>query len=486
MIAILLIYGTLLFFISAFVGFQFLHWFQYKKARKSQHELAVPTQYPKVTVQLPVYNERFVVARLIHSVAALDYPKEQLEIQVLDDSTDQTSDIVAKLVEEYQGSMAIQHVQRPKREGFKAGALAYGLQQCKGEFIAIFDADFVPDAQYLKRVIPRFTADNIGLVQARWGHINRDSNWLTEMQAFGLDAHFTVEQLGRNHGKVFMNFNGTAGVWRKACIEDAGGWSHDTLTEDLDLSYRAQLKGWQFVFDENLEVPAELPANIHALKSQQFRWTKGAAECLSKLIPSVLRSKNITVWQKVHGFMHLSNSFLFVAIFCCALLSIPALFIKIHEQQYSTWFNWAGLFTGSLLLLATVYATAYRRVTGDLKGFWWRFLLFLSVSMGLSLHNAIAVIEGYMGRKTPFVRTPKMGDQHLPENQKLQYVVSSVSFITWLELSLAVLFAMAAVYGAVHMEFGLMPFHIMLSVGFFYVAAAAFGKLPGKLRGAVS
>lgn len=486
MIAVLIVYGLLLFFISLFVGFQFLHWFQYKRAQKSSIEEAEISVWPQVTIQLPIYNEQFVIERLIRSVAEIDYPAQSLEIQVLDDSTDETSNIVAQLCEEYRLKVNIRHIQRPERVGYKAGALAYGLNVCTGEFVAIFDADFIPSKDYLKKVVPKFTSSNVGMVQVRWGHINRTNSLLTEMQAFGLDAHFTVEQMGRSFGGAFINFNGTAGVWRKACIEDAGGWSHDTLTEDLDLSYRAQLKGWQFVYDENQEVPAELPSNIHALKSQQFRWTKGAAECLGKLIPSVLRSPDISFSQKVHGFMHLSNSFLFVAIFFCALLSIPALFIKVHEQQFDTLFNWAGIFTSSLLLLATVYATAYRKVTGDYKGFWWRFLMFLSVSMGLSLHNAIAVIEGYIGRKSPFVRTPKSGEVAGNSKTQIQYLNSSVSTITWVELGLSFLFAMAVVYGIMHFEFGLIPFHLLLSVGFFYVAISAFGFLPGKVKSAIS
>ena len=403
---------------------------------------------------------------------------------MLDDSNDETTDIINNCIASLDGDIDIKNVRRPVRKGYKAGALDYGLKQAKGEFIAIFDADFIPTKDFLIRMMPHFNADNIGLVQARWGHVNRENGLLTQLQAFGLDAHFTIEQVGRNAAGAFINFNGTAGIWRKSCIADAGGWSHDTLTEDLDLSYRAQMRGWKFAYDENITVPAELPSNIYALKSQQFRWTKGAAECLRKLVPMLLSSKS-GFWQKIHGIVHLSNSFLFIAILSCALLSIPSLFIKIHSDQYDDFFTWAGVFVSSLFALAIIYATAYQKGNGEMKGFWWRFPVFLSVSMGLSLHNAIAVLEGYMGRKSPFVRTPKSGETSAKSGEKLPYIKAEISPLSWVELLFSLIFAFAAVYGIVHLEFGLVPFHIMLSAGFFYISTAALGNLKLKPNEAI-
>ena len=258
--------------------------------------------YPKVTVQLPVYNELYVIERLINTVCEFDYPKDLFEIQVLDDSTDETVNIIAaKIKEKLLEGFDIHHVRRPKRVGYKAGALKYGNEIAKGDFIAIFDADFIPSMDFLKKTIPYFHDENIGVVQTRWGHINKDYSLLTRLQAFGLDAHFTIEQSGRSSGDHFINFNGTAGVWRLDCINDAGGWQADTLTEDIDLSYRAQEKGWKFKYLEDFESPAELPVAMSALKSQQYRWTKGAAECSVKNLKLIFNSKNVSSRSKFHG-----------------------------------------------------------------------------------------------------------------------------------------------------------------------------------------
>ncbi|TXC76999.1 cellulose synthase family protein [Luteibaculum oceani] len=488
MIVILATYGILLLFISVYVSFQLIHWVAYKRANKGDKNssgfIVTPEVWPMVTVQLPLFNEKFVVERLIDAVDRLDYPTEKLEIQILDDSTDETTEIIGRKLNDSKLKHSFLHVRRDSREGYKAGALQYGMDRCNGVFIAIFDADFIPPADYLKNTIPQFQSEKIGMVQARWGHINQNDSLLTQMQAFGLDAHFTIEQVGRNAAEAFINFNGTAGVWRKTCIYDSGGWSHDTLTEDLDLSYRAQIRGWKFVYDEQIEVPAELPSNMAALRGQQFRWTKGGAECLRKLVPVLLKSK-VGFWQKINGLVHLSNSFLFLAILGCALLSVPSLFIKIHTNEYSSFFNWAGIFVSSLLALCIIYATAYQRTKGDLRGFWWRFPTFLSVSMGLSLHNAIAVLEGYMGKKSPFIRTPKAGDAEDELAFRLSYIKEHISPITWIELGLAMMFAATAVYGIYHLEFGLVPFHTMLAVGYFYIATNSLAVLRPRLNGAL-
>src|SRR5690554_783127 len=284
---ILLVYGLALFFVFAYSLTQLqlvLKYRKYSKAAKQRNEIAIQTDFfPKVTIQLPIFNEHYVAERLLDQVAKIDYPAELLEIQLLDDSTDDTKILLQHKTKEWlEKGVNVVHIHREARSGFKAGALAEGLKMASGEFIAIFDADFMPSKDFLKRMMPHFKNTSVGMVQSRWEHLNRNYSKLTALQAFGLDAHFSVEQGGRNYGNHFINFNGTAGIWRKSTIEDAGGWQSDTLTEDLDLSYRAQLKTWKFVFVEEVGAPAELPATMNALKTQQFRWNKGAAECVRK------------------------------------------------------------------------------------------------------------------------------------------------------------------------------------------------------------
>ncbi|HAI41824.1 MAG TPA: glycosyl transferase family 2, partial [Maribacter sp.] len=284
-----------------------------------------PKEIPFVTIQLPVFNEEYVMDRLLENIAKIEYPKSKLEIQVLDDSTDDTVIATAASIAKLQETgLDIQHITRTDRSGFKAGALKEGLKIAKGEFIAIFDADFLPAADWLKKTVIYFKDEEIGVVQTRWGHLNRDYSTLTKIQAFALDAHFTLEQVGRNSKGHFINFNGTAGIWRKECILDAGNWEGDTLTEDLDLSYRAQLKNWKFKYLEDVETPAELPVVISAARSQQFRWNKGGAENFRKTVWSVITAKNIPFKTKFHGVMHLLNSSMFLCVFLVAILSIPS------------------------------------------------------------------------------------------------------------------------------------------------------------------
>lgn len=366
--------------------------------------------YPLVTVQLPIYNELYVVERLLDSTALLDYPKDKLEIQVLDDSTDETIEIIAKKVKALQEQgVPVQHIRRDNRTGYKAGALAYGLTIAKGEFFAIFDADFLPNPDFLKRLLPHFQDEKVGMVQSKWGHLNLDYSMLTRMQAFGLDGHFTVEQKGRDEIGVFLNFNGTAGIWRKTCIIDAGGWQHDTLTEDLDLSYRAQLKGWKLEYREDVSTPAEIPATMDALRSQQYRWNKGAAENARKNMLGVLKS-NFSLFEKLHAVFHLLNTAIFICVFGTAIFSLPILYI-CAKTPYGSYLDYHGIFflSGGILSFFYWNASAYRYKNAWETTYMFirQFPIFLSMSIGISLHNTIAVIEGYLGRKTPFVRTPK-------------------------------------------------------------------------------
>lgn len=422
---------------------------------------------PFVTIQLPIYNELYVVERLLEAVSQLDYPSDRLEIQILDDSTDETTPLLASLARQYsQSGFNVVHLHRHNRQGFKAGALAEGLRTARGEFVAIFDADFVPAPSFLKQTLPYFSEAAVGVVQTRWGHLNERFSLLTRLQAFGLDAHFSVEQAGRNAAQHFINFNGTAGVWRKATIQDAGGWQADTLTEDLDLSYRAQLRGWQFVYLEDVVSPAELPVEMNAIKSQQFRWTKGAAECARKHLKAVLCHPQLSTATKLHALFHLSNSMAYLCVVWLALLSIPVLYVKTHFPAYEFLFWLASGFQLSLLSLGIFYWVSFRK-RHPASVFLWMFPVFLSFMMGLSLYNALAVLEGLLGKKTPFVRTPKFNVRQATDRwQHNKYLAGGLSWFNWLELALVIYFVGGVVLAFVWRDFGLVPFHLMLALGF--------------------
>ena len=442
-----------------------------------------PKEIPFVTIQLPIYNEKYVVERLLENISRIEYPKSKLEIQVLDDSTDdsiqETADKIAVLQEE---GLDIQHIRRENRQGFKAGALKEGLAIAKGDFIAIFDADFLPDSDWLKKTVVYFKDDEIGVVQTRWGHINRDYSTLTRIQAFALDAHFTLEQVGRNSKGHFINFNGTAGIWRKECILDAGNWEGDTLTEDLDLSYRAQLKNWKFKYLEDVETPAELPVVISAARSQQFRWNKGGAENFRKSVSSVVSAKNINFKTKFHGVMHLLNSSMFLCVFIVAVLSIPMLYIKNLYAHLGWVFEVTSFFIISTIILFICYWFTYRSIQGktfdDFVDYIKLFFTFFSVALGFSLHNSVAVLEGHMGKRSEFVRTPKFNINNLTDSWKgNKYLAKKLSPNTVLEFALMVYF-LFGMYSAIPLnDFGLFPFHLMLFLGFGFVFyKSAFAK----------
>lgn len=443
-----------------------------KSKKTAEDELVELTDYPIVTVQLPVYNEQYVVERLIESVCALDYPKEKLEVQVLDDSSDETVNILSGLVSKYrEEGIDITHVRRPERIGFKAGALQYGMERAKGEFIAIFDADFVPQQDFLLKTLPRLKNPKIGMVQTKWAHLNTDYGVLTKIQAFWLNAHFTVEQKGREHAGSFINFNGTGGIWRKVCIEDAGGWQHDTLTEDLDLSYRAQLKGWEFSYREEVESPAELPIVIPAVKSQQYRWNKGAAETARKTLGKVFKSK-IAFKHKVTGTLHLLNSSVFLLLLIAAILSIPMLYIKEYNPSMGLLFDFGSIFVIGFLAMGFFYWVSAKATHPKytFKYFISNFPIFLAFSMGMALHNSIAVLEGYLGVKTPFIRTPKFNVTSKSDSWKGNiYLKKALTPITIMEGVLAIYFAWGIVSGFQLEDYGLILFHLMLAIGFSYV-----------------
>ena len=383
--------------------------FNYMRAQKQEddcpkYNLDHSEEVPSVTVQLPVFNEMYVMQRLLDNIALLEYPREKLEIQVLDDSTDESVVSTANHIKKLQQQgIDIHHITRTNRKGFKAGALKEGLEIARGDFIAIFDADFLPQKDWLLQTVPYFKNSSIGVVQTRWGHINRNYSTLTKVQAFALDAHFTLEQVGRNSKGHFINFNGTAGIWRKQCILDAGNWEGDTLTEDLDLSYRAQLKQWEFKYLEDVTTPAELPVIISAARSQQFRWNKGGAENFQKMVRRVITSTSVPLKTKIHSVLHLLNSSMFLMIFLVAILSIPMLYIKNEYAHLKSYFYVMSFFIISSIIFFICYWFMFKKTYGG--GFFnfvkyiGTFFTFFSIAMGFSLHNTIAVLEGHIGKK---------------------------------------------------------------------------------------
>nr|WP_243846530.1 cellulose synthase family protein [Wenyingzhuangia heitensis] len=408
--------------------------FNYLKANRSKKNekcplfnLQNPDEVPYVTIQLPVFNEKYVMKRLLKNIALLEYPREKLEIQVLDDSTDETVIKTKERIEKLAATgLDIVHITRTNRQGFKAGALKEGLAIAKGEFIAIFDSDFLPESDWLHKTIPYFKDAKIGVVQTRWGHINRNYSLLTKIQAFALDAHFTLEQMGRNSKGHFINFNGTAGVWRKECIYEAGNWEGDTLTEDLDLSYRAQLKGWQFKYLIDVETPAELPVVISAARSQQFRWNKGGAENFQKMFRKIITS-NLSFKTKAHCVLHLLNSTMFLNVFIVGVLSVPMLYIKNYFSDFKGYFIAMSFFAISTIIFFICYWYMYKNVQqkSGFKSFiqYTRtFFTFFSVAMGLSLNNTGAVIEGHRRKRSDFVRTPKFNIKSIDGWKKNKYM----------------------------------------------------------------
>jgi len=482
---IIVIYSVALLFIFFYAIAQLNLLINYIQAKKEstdnseKFDFSNPEEIPFVTIQLPVYNEKYVMTRLLDNIEKIIYPREKLEIQVLDDSTDESVEITAELIKELQRKgLPIVHLTRKHRKGFKAGALKEGLQTAKGEFIAIFDADFLPQPNWLLRTIPYFKDQSIGVVQTRWSHINRKYSILTRVQAFALDAHFTLEQVGRNSKGHFINFNGTAGAWRKACILDAGNWEGDTLTEDLDLSYRAQLKNWKFKYLEEVETPAELPIVISAARSQQFRWNKGGAENFRKMKSKVLTSNTIPFKTKVHGVLHLLNSTMFLNILIVSILSIPMLYIKNEYEHLKVYFLIMSFFVISTLIFYVCYWYAYKNMYGGgfakFIKYTGLFFSFFSIAMGFSVHNSIAVIEGHMGKKSAFVRTPKFNIDSLKKSWKdNKYVSKKISPNVIIEGALMLYFAFgmysAFIVGDQGGDFGLFPFHLMLFVGFGFV-----------------
>lgn len=463
----------------------FLVLLYYRVRRRVPQPASRFAELPRVTVQLPMYNEQYVARRIIERACAIRYPPDRLEIQVLDDSTDQTQEIARQTVEQMRAlGHNIVYLHRSNRVGFKAGALEEGTRQASGEFIAIFDADFLPPPDILEQTIHYFADPRVGMVQTRWEHINRSDSLLTEAQAIFLDGHFIVEHTARNRSGRFMSFNGTAGIWRKAAIEDAGGWQHDTLTEDLDLSYRAQLRNWKFVFLPYLASPAELPPEMNAFKAQQHRWTKGGAQTCLKILPRVLRS-NVPWWIKVEAFFHLTSGATYVLVVMLTLLLGPALIGKLTltrpQPAWVVWFELA-LFVIGFGSFSVFYIVSQHEL---LRG-WWRALSFvptlMAVGIGIALNNAIAALEGFFGSTGEFVRTPKFGQATGGRRdwyRRLGGLQIRRNWKTWAELGMGLY--LAACVGALFFFENwfqrvsmALPFLLIFITGYFYVAFQSF------------
>jgi cellulose synthase/poly-beta-1,6-N-acetylglucosamine synthase-like glycosyltransferase len=421
---------------------------------------------------LPVFNEVYVIERLVNAVCEMEYPKDKLEIQLLDDSTDETVEVSRRLVAEWASrGFDIKHIHRIDRTGYKAGALKSGLEKAKGEFVAIFDADFVPKKDFLMKTIPHFRNDGVGMVQTRWEHLNEDYSYLTRAQALALDGHFVIEQQVRNKAGFFINFNGTAGIWRKSCIEDAGNWHADTLAEDLDLSYRAQLRGWKFVFLNDVTSPAELPADINGLKTQQFRWTKGAVETAKKLLPLVWKSK-IPLKIKLECTVHLTSNIVFPFILLTAFLNVPLVVIKNTVEGYDSIFTMMGIFVLASISTFMFYMYAQRAIHLDWRRRLMLFPVFMAGSMGFAVNNTKAVFEALTGKKSAFLRTPKykiVGADG--EWKKKKYVQKKIGGAVFMELFFTLYFIVGISISVFYLEIAAIPFQLLFLAGFGTVGA---------------
>ncbi len=442
-----------------------------------------PVVLPRVTVQLPVYNEMYVVERLIDSVAAIRYPRELLQIQVLDDSTDETTLIARRAVERYreQGfDITLRH--RTDRSGFKAGALEAGLKTATGEFILIFDADFIAPPDILETTLGHFEDPNVGMVQARWGHVNRDFSLLTQVQSVLLDGHFILEHGGRNRARRFFNFNGTAGVWRRAAIEDAGGWQHDTLTEDLDLSYRAQLAGWRFVYVQDVVSPAEIPVEMNSFKNQQHRWAKGSIQTCKKLLPRIL-SSSLALPIKTEATFHLTANFAYPLMVLLSVLMFPAMVIRYNMGWYEMMLIDIPLFIGATMSVCSFYIASQREIFGS--AVWSRLKYIpavLAMGIGLSVNNAKAVIEAVLGHESEFSRTPKYRVEQAGDEWKQKRYHGSLNFVPFVELLFGLYFTAMAVYAVSNEIYPTLPFILLFQAGYLYSACVSLFQNDSDLN----
>ena len=445
----------------------YLYWRHRKDAPKPPREFS---ELPVVTVQLPMFNEMYVAERLLEGVAAIDYPKDKLEIQVLDDSTDETTEIARRKADELRArGFTVTFRHRTNRNGYKAGALEEGLTDAKGDFVLVFDADFVPTPGIIKDLIHHFTDPKVGMVQARWGHLNRDYSLLTRVQSMMLDGHFVVEHIARNRSGRFFNFNGTAGIWRRSTIIDAGGWQHDTLTEDMDLSFRAQLRGWQFVYVPTALAPAEIPCEMNSFKGQQFRWAKGSAQTAKKLLWTVLKA-DLPLKVKIECVFHLTNNFAYLFLVILAALQLPNLLMRERMDKPELLLLDVPLFFSTCISIVIFYLTTHHELYGTLRDAVKRLPLMMALSIGLSINNARAVMEGLLGVDSEFVRTPKHGVRERNDGwSKKRYRAGAARFSTLVEIGFGLYIVATITLAIITGSWVSIPFLVLFMVGFLYV-----------------
>ncbi len=482
--ALLIPYFVVLILLAAYGVHRYILVYLYYKHKKNRttDPAGQFAELPRVTVQLPIFNEQFVVERLLESICGLQYPHDRLDIQVLDDSTDETQAVARQLVEQYASQgYPITYLHRENREGFKAGALAEGMNTARGEFIAIFDADFTPPEDFLLRTIHHFADPKIGMVQTRWTHINRNYSFLTEVEAILLDGHFVLEHSGRARSNVFFNFNGTAGVWRRCAIEEAGGWQHDTLTEDTDLSYRAQLKGWKFLYLQDVECPAELPIEMTAFKTQQARWAKGLIQTSKKILPEVLKSDH-PFHVKLEAWYHLTSNLSYPLMIMLSVLLLPAMIIRFYQGWFQMLYIDLPLFLASTFSISSFYLVSQKEL---FPRSWPRALMYLpflmALGIGLTITNTIAVLEALIGRQTAFARTPKYHVQSKKDKVRAAKYRRRLGWIPWIELLIGSYFAMTVYYAVVNENYITVPFLVLFVIGYWYTGLMSL--LQGRFTG---
>ena len=456
------------------------YYLAFLSGRRKENQDTISIGEPTVTIHLPIYNEKYVTKRLINSVCDLDYPKEKMCIMVLDDSDDSTTEQIAELVENYKGKgFDISHVRRGTRQGYKAGALKYAMKYTKSEFVAIFDADFIPPKWYLKRAIPYFAKPNIGFVQCRWGHVNENYSALTQAQALSLDFHFLVEQRAKSNSHLFMNFNGTAGIWRKECIEDSGGWHTATLVEDLDLSYRAQMKGWKCLFIPDIVVNAELPVQMNGAKRQQFRWAKGSIQCAIKLLGGILLKRKITIDAKLQAFVQLTRHIVF-PLMLIQFLALPILLasnVNLYIVSFLpvvTLVTYVAMGPGAYLFIIRNMYDKNRKE----KAIAMPYLIIYS--MGMAVNNTIAVIDAMVGKKSEFLRTPKYGIVKNTDDWRTKAYNLPFSKTTLLELFFGIYGIMAILIAIYSRNPIWVPIIALQTMGFLYIACMSFSHTRFK------
>jgi cellulose synthase/poly-beta-1,6-N-acetylglucosamine synthase-like glycosyltransferase len=483
-LALLIPYFIVLVILAAYGGHRYwLVYLYYKhKKKKTTEPPAHFETLPRVTVQLPIYNEQYVVDRLLDAVCRLDYPKDKLDIQLLDDSTDETVEVARALVDRYAAlGNPVVYIHRTNREGFKAGALEAGLKTAKGEFVAIFDADFVPPPDFLLKCIHHFTDPRVGMVQTRWTHLNRHYSILTEVEAILLDGHFVLEHSGRSRSGVFFNFNGTAGMWRRRAIDEAGGWEHDTLTEDTDLSYRSQLKGWKFVYLQDVECPAELPVEMTAFKTQQARWAKGLIQVSKKILPKVLKS-DVSRHQKIEAWYHLTANFSYPLMIILSVLLMPAMIIRFYQGWFQMLYIDLPLFMASTFSISSFYLVSQKEL---FPRSWPRALLYLPLLMalgiGLTVTNTIAVLEAVVGKQTAFARTPKYRVESKKDKVLGAKYRKRLGWVPWIELLIGSYFALAIYYAITNENYFTIPFLFLFVLG--YWVTGLMSLLQGRFAG---